>query len=252
MSYKILFCQGGLGDHLSFSTLPEEWNKQGYDVFLSYYNVHRNLEVNQLVWDTNPYINGYINEAPFTSEELAIQQSGKILEERKLSGEGFIESRERLYGILNSGNKIPKIYRNHNIIPSLQGKTIINLQSITSSYDEDYVLEKLDQIIYDLGISSSEIFQLKINSDVNTFKNNFNKVYDVKEINVDYEKYEVNNIFEHCDLINSCENYITLFSGGAVLASAVNNPNTFVIMGEFNRYNYETKNFIFPNQNYIF
>lgn len=247
---KILFCQGGLGDHLALSTIPEEWSKQGHEVFLSYRNIHRNLEIHELVWKLNPYISGYTDEEPVI---YVSSDDGVILnKDRILNGWGFIESLEIKHGILNSGNVIPKIYRKHNHINELSEKTIINFQSITQHYKEDHVLQKLDQIIDNLGISESDILDVELIPDVNVYGNRFYNIHETKKIDTKYNKIQIFNIFNHCDVINSCKNYITLHSGSAVLASAINNKNTFVIMNDETKYAYDTRNFIFPNQNYIF
>lgn len=248
-NYKILFCQGGLGDHLSLSTLPEEWTKQGYEVLLSYQNIHRNLEIHELVWKTNPYIKGY---TPDSAYYITTEESLELNQERKLTNESFIESLERKYGIFNTGNKIPKLYRQHNLITELEGKTILNFQSITQPYESGYVLDKLDQLIKELNIQEEDIFELEIEADVNTFKDRFFNLHESQSITTNFNKYKITNIFQHCDVIYSCKNYITLHSGGAVLASAINNSNTFVIMNESIRNVYDTKTFIFPNQKYIF
>jgi hypothetical protein len=42
---KVLRVQGGLGDHLSHSTLPEEWSRMGYEVYTSHRSLHRNEEI---------------------------------------------------------------------------------------------------------------------------------------------------------------------------------------------------------------
>jgi hypothetical protein len=49
---------GGLGDNLQYSTLPELYSKQGYDVYIHTNNVVRNKEIHDLVWELNPYIKG--------------------------------------------------------------------------------------------------------------------------------------------------------------------------------------------------
>lgn len=248
--YKILFCQGGLGDHLAMSTMPEEWTKMGYDVFLSLNNVHRNLEIHDLVWKLNPYIKGYKDEYP--SYHITLEEGIKLNEERKLYGWGFIESMEMKHGILNTGNVFPKIYREHNLIPELKDKTIVNFQSITQNYEENHVLEVFNRIIQDYNIQEENILELEIQIDVNQFGNNFHSNSKVSNIPTNYKKFQISSIFEHCDVIYSCKNYVSLHSGASVLASAVNNCETFVIMSQDTKYAYDTNNFVFPNQKYIF
>ena len=63
-SKKIIISQpwGGLGDNLQFSTLPELYDKLGYEVYVSNNNKVRNKEIYDLVWGENPYIKGVIDD----------------------------------------------------------------------------------------------------------------------------------------------------------------------------------------------
>lgn len=244
---KILFCQGGLGDHLSLSTLPEELTKLGHDVYVSYSNVHRNPEIYNLVWGINPYIKG------FSYAEPNCGLSGKqLINKSRDYSTGYIEQIEAYNEILNTGNKYPKIYRQNGIITDLIDKTILNLESISADYSENDVLNKVNKIITDNNINSDDILMIKTIKDTNVFGGNFADKKEIKYIDLGYEKYFINDIFHYCDVINSCKNYITLHSGGASLASAIGKRNTYVIMNDDLIETYNKNRFIYDNQNYIF
>lgn len=242
MEKKIILCQGGLGDHLGLSTLPEEFAKLGFEVYLSSHNVHRNLEIYNLVWAINPYISGFSDETPNSGQIIHIEYNKKP----------FIECVENNQGVFNTGNKYPKIYREHNFIESLNDKTILNLESISANYDRDDVVKKVEGLIKTLNIDRKDILKIKTVQDPNMFGGNFNIKKQVSIINMPYDEYNVNDINEYCDVIYSCKNYITLHSGGASLAAAIRKTNTFVIMNESLREPFDINCFIFDNQNYIF
>jgi len=242
MEKKIILCQGGLGDHLSLSTLPEEFTKLGFEVYLSSRNVHRNIEIYNLVWALNPYILGFSDEPANSGHAIGIEYTNKP----------FIECVENNQGIFNTGNKYPKIYREHNLIEVLKDKTILNLESISANYDSVDVIKKIDELIESLSVDKKDILKIKTVQDPNIFGGNFANNKQVSIIDVDYEDYNVNNINEYCDVIHSCKNYITLHSGGASVAAAIRKENTFVIMNEALREPFDINCFIFDNQIYIF
>lgn len=248
--YKVIFCQGGLGDHLALSTLPEEWSKKGYDVYLSYSNVHRNLEIYDLVWKCNPFIKGFIDgiTSPF-NESI---QDYDPNDENHLINMSFIQKIEADSGIFDTGNQIPKVYITTNKIPELENKTIVNFESISSKYEAQDVLEKLKRIIQENNIDQSDILELYVDKNINEFAHNFMELKDVSKIETNFPKYTINNIYQHADVINSCKNYITVLSGGASLAAALNKKETWVIMNENLRELYRINRFIYPNQTYVF
>jgi len=241
---KIILCQGGLGDHLRFSTLPEYYDNLGYDVYLSSSNIHRNPEIYHLVWAINPYIKGFSDEIPNVGDNIPLLDSNKSLK--------FIQQIEANHGIFDTGNIKPKIYRNHNLIEGLIDKTIVNFQSITSAYDENYLSEKLSEIIEENSIDNESIIELSIDNDVNCWKKSFSNIIETKRVLTSFPQYHINDIYQHCDVIHSCKNYITLLSGGAALASAIDNKKTFVILNDNLKEAYKNNCFIFENQNYIF
>ena len=60
--------------------------------------------------------------------------------------------------------------------------------------------------------------------------NNFGKVKTVQkpniscnEVIISEEKYSINNLFDYCDAIYSCKNFITVDSGQSNLASCIKN-----------------------------
>ena len=239
---KIIFCQGGLGDHLALSTLPEEFTKLGHDVYIHNNYLVRNDEIFNLVWGMNPFIRGFSDQMPNSGHIFSHAPNGSI---------PWMKHIEMLNGI-NSNNLSPRIYRNHNIIDSLQNKTILNLECISADYDPKSIIKLVEGIVSKESISQEDILHLSIRTNVNQYKNNFLTIKEVFSVDLGYEKFYINNIYDHCDVIKSCKRYITLHSGGASLAAAIRNDNVYVVMSDKLKTTFDIKCFIYENQNYVF
>ena len=113
---------GGLGDHLFFSHLPR-LAKQfgGYDkVFVSTAAPYRHPDYKRLVWDANPYVDGFTHE------------HGPAFDFAETDGDGnLLDYFMRLHGIDDGlrGHE-PELYFQPTLIPELVGK---------SAYDPNFV-----------------------------------------------------------------------------------------------------------------
>jgi hypothetical protein len=192
---------GGLGDNLQFSTLPEEFKSQkNLDFYIhnSTFDSIRNKEIFQLVWEMNPYFKGVSNESP---------NAGRV--HRYPTKENMVCDIESLHG-LECKNDTFKLYYEPKKIGEIN--TLFDLTS-TSLYNN--YLDNFDNFkkIVDNIVSEK-------NSDVYfvEFKNlqspNYQQIYKIPNS----KKIEVNSIFEYCDIISSCKNFIGLQSGGSHLA----------------------------------
>jgi len=213
----------------------------GYEVYTSHRSVHRNIEIYSLVWGLNPFIKGHVDEPE--TEPADRTDSPEV---------PFIQAVESSFGVFGTGNTTPRLYREHMIIPELRGKTIVHLQCITAEYDPGWLRSRADSLLEELGIDDREVLDLKILTPVNPYPDNFLVPRDTTTVGTRFPGYVIGGIMDHCDVIASCENYITVHSGGASLASAVGNPNTWVIMNESLRAAHSVNHFIYPNQKYVF
>lgn len=239
---KIIYCQGGLGDHLALSTLPEEFTKLGHDVYIHNNYLVRNDEIFNLVWRMNPFIKGFSEQLPNSGHIFANPPDGTI---------PWMRHVEILNGI-DSNNLSPRIYRNHNIIDYLSDKTILNLECISADYNPQSIIKSINEIILKESISKNDILHLSISANVNQYKNSFFVPKEIFSVDLGYEKFHINNIYDHCDVIKSCKRYITLHSGGASLAAAIRNDNVYVVMSDKLKTTFDIKCFIYENQNYVF
>lgn len=227
---------GGLGDNLQFSTLPELCYNNGIDFYLSSKNVYRNLEIEKLVWGNNPYVKGIIDEPSNAGGKF-----GDDMMRLMRQGYNHIESVELSHG-LTPTNSLPKIYYQPKLNEFFSDKTVVCLGSVSNTYDGDVLINT----VKDLVGGDDNVVELTFSYDI--CENN--SIYgNHKEYNIGYEKYQLIDIFEHCDIIFSVKKYICLFSGNSVLSSAINKNNTIVITKHINLQN--SKFYYFKNLKYI-
>lgn len=237
---KIILCWGGLGDNLSLSTLPEAFSNEGYDVYLSSQNIYRNNGIYDLVWRDNPYIKGISEAEP---------NSGFIYSPKYDGSKEFIEVIELTNGILNpTGNIYPKIYYNPKFRAEYRDLTVVNFSSISEQYNMVDIKLGINRLPFDLY--AKPFIELKSSFDINE---NGARLYGNSEIRHDLDGAVIyyKDIYHMCDIIHSCKRFITINSGAAVLASALNKTETYIILKASLLDSYYRKNFIFNNLKYI-
>jgi len=140
---------GGLGDNLQFSTLPEMGKKLGFEVWVSNRNVYRNPDIKRLVWDLNPYIEGFTDESgniPFNPV------NGNIINHWELEFFGKTE------------NDLPKLYYKPNKLSEYSDRIVIDSNAITSPINFNSVLENYkeqDPIILNSSYNNLKSIQTK-------------------------------------------------------------------------------------------
>lgn len=189
---------GGLGDNLQFSTIPELCYHANISCFISDKNVYRNPEIKELVWDCNPYVNGYSPDVP---------NAGSCRHPGGYRGASSIVDAMEDYHGFGFKNHLPIIYYYPKIKKEFSDKTIIDFSAISAKdrYNDDSIKYITDDIQ-----NKQECIVIK------SKKNSFN-YYSLNQ----FEQYQFNDIFEYCDLIYSCKKFLCLDSGGQVLASAI-------------------------------
>lgn len=231
---------GGLGDNLQFSTLPEEFFKQqGRETYIWSKANFRNPEIYELVWGHNPYVKG-IKDGEWNAGDTP------EIGHRNITGD-CISNWEALHN-LQPTNKYPKIYYRPKKIEQFSDSIIVDLSSISLSYDQNKIIELYDSIKkqYNKVFYGIE-FKNKINNKGS---------YTTYNVNVD-AIIEIENIFVYVDIIYSSYGIISLHSGQSHLASAIKadynkNLEIFALMDEDSyQYQYNKGIFIFDNVNYL-
>ena len=231
---------GGLGDHLQFSTLPEEFYKKyknNIKVYISENSSFRNKEIFDLVWKKNPFISGISKLRPNAGhiQEIKFPQNKK---------KNIIQNWEHAHKLKNA-NKFPKIYYK----PKKKIKKIflVDLSSVSVFYTKSEIKKvskkiKLLRDKYKDFLFLNVAFEKKIISggiSYNIFSwikffikrvflnykllvfGNLNKHYKYDEV-LD-GKIKVKSLKNYCDLISSSSGIISLHHGQSHLSSAIKN-----------------------------
>ena len=199
--------KGGLGDHLFYSHLPRIAKQYGgfNQVFISNDSIFRNNHTKKLVWELNPYLDGFTNEPGFFYFSENIQDGENLLDHLMLA-----------YGLDDhKRNHEPEIYYKPKLVEALIDKTI---------YDPNY-------ISYTGDIKYSATIQNWF--DKNNIKPNAQmKVLGKRSIRINADKtLTTPDIFKFCDLLYSAKAIYCLSTGTGTLAAALQKPVT-VLYGE--------------------
>ena len=228
---------GGLGDNLQFSTLPEEFHKQqGRDTYIWSQASFRNSEIYDLVWGCNPYIKG-IKEGDWSA--------GDTPDRHRVIESDCISNWEALHG-LKPTNKYPKIYYEPEKISSFDNVILVDLSSISITYDEEKILK-----LYDAVRKTHEgMVFLEVEFT--------NKIKGATIIEPDVTGVvEIESIFTYVDLMYSSFGVISLHSGQNHLAAAIKNQynndlEVYCLMDEYEYQRQKDKSiFVFDNVNYL-
>lgn len=208
----LLLKWGGLGDSLTFSTLPELCYKNNINFYLSSQskNIFRNEEIFDLVWKCNPYFKGFSDKEP-NAGNIHISDLG-----RRNDNDSMIQCFERIY-FKESVNKYPKVYYDCNYIDKLKDITLIEVSAISAVAEYNQDKENVFNIINKLMKEENEKnLRIVIHNNIN--QNNLFS-FDLPIINI-------NNLYEYCDFIYSSKRLICLDSGSNSLSSAIVSKQT--------------------------
>ena len=207
---------GGLGDNLLWSPIPRlAKEKHGYDkVYISSLSEFRNPETKKLVWDRNPYIDGYIEE------DAPAPNFGSVEE-----GKNILDALVDFVGLPDDGIRFrePELFYSPVYRSEYAEYTI---------YDPNYISEA--------GHPSVEHIQ-------QYFESNDIRIDYQMELRPpcralpDLPSLSVKGLYLFCDLIYSCKAFYCLTSGSATLASAICKPVT-VLFSTANSMFHHSKN----------
>ncbi len=215
MKNKIIIYQpwGGLGDNLQYSTLPELFSINGYDVYISINNVVRNPEIFDLVWKRNPYIKGFANGTPNAGE------CKNIFWPPEEENEYMIHRIERSHNLPKT-NLYPKIYYTPNYIQELSNHILIDLTGSSQVYEISKYKEYIDYFTPSI-INKNKTIKIITFQKINPVKI-FNDVYQyLKQKINNIEYFTIESLIHYCDVIKSCDTIIVVNSGINSLAAAI-------------------------------
>lgn len=198
MNKKVIFKveYGGLGDHLFYSALPRILKEQklANEVYISDQSNFRNPAIFDLIWKGNPHLDGISAEGPTPLLDIKESKEQKIV--------NIIFER---FG-LHSDHEFPvEVYQELELPPNPGEKYIdLNYVSFVGAFSfldkiqvyrqyPDYIMINPDKLISFLFPKRKKIF--------------------------------TKSLLEYAALIASSSAFVTLASGGATLASALNKPS---------------------------
>ena len=194
--------KGGLGDHLFYSHLPRIAKQTGYyeEVWISNRSIFRNTEYKKLIWEMNPFVDGF-------TDDPGIYYYPHLLE----SGQNLLDKMMLLYG-MDDGERFHE--------PELYFKPQVNTALLESSvYDPNYV-----SYIGDLSNSNPIKHWLKENNIIIDFQM---KTLKARYLTISCnQRIETTSLMEFCSIIISCKKLYCLTSGTATLAAALQKPAT--------------------------
>jgi hypothetical protein len=238
---KILFINyGGLGDHLQFTTLPEAFHQLGYETYISSRSHFRSKETWDLVWRDNPYIRGVSDEEPNCGHIGPFDLCHKEYSMNR--------NWELMFGATDvtteNDSRYPVIYYQPKNMPLYNDSLIIDLNGFSQP-----------------NIYNFEVIQDKVNNIIkeNKFKNIFNIMPSQANYSKQTNKIEISgvknvtsrDIFVYADMIYSCKRFVSIWSGGSQLDSAIKGKynskldiDCFSDNTDHSFYNYDNVNYV--------
>jgi hypothetical protein len=194
--------KGGLGDHLFYSHLPRIAKQtKAYDrVLISNHSHFRNADYKKLIWELNPYVDGFTDEKGIFHFSTFCNDSQNLLDTIMLA-----------YG-LDDGFRMhePELYYQPTINPSLCNLKVYdpNYQSYTGDLKtgkriEAWLLKNNIQINYQMRFLGKRQLPIAVE-----------------------QTYSSANIFEFCDLLASIDQFYCVNTGSTTLAAALHKKAT--------------------------
>jgi hypothetical protein len=213
---KMLIIQrkyGGLGDHLFYSHIPRIAKETGvYDrVYVSNQSDFRNPETRSLVWEKNPYFDGFVDE-PGWEPAIDLDKTGPDL--------NFLDLIMLEYG-LDDGKRWhdPEIYYQPKPVPGLHGKVLYD-PNFVSIAGNDFNSRRVRRYFKKSGYRP-DLEMAPWKKSVPAFPAT--------------PKITSTSLEHFCDLISSCGQLVCLSSGTSHLAAALGKPATVLHAGTIHR-----------------
>lgn len=223
---------GGLGDNLQFSTLPELYSKQGYNVYISANAPFRNEEILPFVWLTNPYIKGIKNSSNW---DIGDTPAIKLLNKTN----NGISNWEVAHGFLAT-NKYPKIYQSPYKINHISKYDndkrkedltysaeiahheygIIDASNISIPYNPAELISRVENLVNDIKIPFYTVDLYRAVIPNNSRARNTTLFQNPK-----IGKMPIYSLMHYWDILGNASYFISCLSGSSHLSSAVKEYN---------------------------
>ncbi len=197
---------GGLGDHLVYSALPELlWKQKGVKTLISTKSIYRNDEIWQYVWEKNPYVT-FTDDFGWCIRKPVGNHSDFKTENDYLNS---------LFGL--QGDDCPKLYYDTIALSELRGCTVVDASFGPSGKANGYYEGEFhDKYIAYLKELVSEFVLLTYS--------NFPKLNPLQKRIVDEfspRLYEVDSLLTLSSVLVSAKQRYLMYSGSASLSAAL-------------------------------
>ena len=211
--------KGGLGDHLFYSHLPRI-AKQTYAfdvVLISNKSQFRNQDYKKLIWELNPYVDGFTDDSGIFHFSTYYTDTQNLLDTLML-----------LYGLEdNKRMHEPEIY----------------YQPVTQTHLKGAVVFDPNFISYTGDLRSNELIEewfnqndIQVNYQMVVLGNRFIAINDKPVLSA-------NSIFDFCDILSSIDSVYCFTTGTATLAAALKvKTNVFYGKGHEKGYRHSLQN----------
>lgn len=197
-TFVVKAAYGGLGDHLFYSHLPRIAKQCGYRrVVVSNRSDFRHADYRRLIWESNPYVDG------FTDEDAPSLTLGAVKQ-----GTNLLDAIMRFRG-LDDGRLMhePELHFQPAPEPKVSGATVYDPNFV--SYVGEVYAADVDRFLEERGVVPD--FMLTVRGKAAPSSR--------------YGRLLQTTSFEHyCSVIRSADRFICLTSGGATLAASLGKP----------------------------
>lgn len=202
----------GLGDALLYSTLPEIYAERGDEVWITTQSEMRNPEAHQLIWGDNPYVRDRRCNEPSNAGSRWDRQFFT----RARFAPNPIICMEQAHGLKPSGRRFPKIYYEPKFLP--EWKDVIAADP--RSHSQYFPLPMFDEFAAWYVENPDEIVVLE---------NKFNARNGDGTLPRN-RRHLCRDIYEWCDIIASCKQFLVTESGGMSVAAAIREDKNSVFV----------------------
>jgi hypothetical protein len=192
---------GGLGDHLFYSHIPRIAKETGAykKVYISNFSEFRHPDYKRLVWEKNPYIDGFIDEEGVEEDIFLQERPDRNILDMIMLGLG-----------LDDGQRFhePELYFTPKYKKAMADKSVfdpnyISFVGYAGVNLERWFKQRAIKIDYQMSLRDRSI----------PIKNYANILHS-------------ENLDDFCSIIVSCKGFYCLTSGSATLAAALKKPAT--------------------------
>jgi hypothetical protein len=236
VSRKVIEIGGpGLGDSLSYSTLPEELTRQfGHEVWLREPRAGWRNEGVRRLWERNAFVKGFVDEP---------QSNGfaSLTGRAPRSFSNWISAMEDMHGCALSGRDCPKIYWTPRKSLDWSRKIFADPRSSSQPFPAAVFDEFVRKVAWQLNFDSAEV--VVIESPYSSANG--------RDALPDNPRLMVSGLDEYAEAIASSRIFLAVESGGHAFASAVKGANeTPHIVALFTNKQLNDRVFVFGNVSY--